>query len=313
MNVSKERRDEWRHFWDVITYPWSIAFFVPALLLSVTLVLVDPSDKVIVALLTLLVSLSSGILGGILAKRWDDLSGEQVLVARGKSAIRSLMLLFKNVQILKRRVVVYLQRHTDEEYAGSLSSEVIQTYFEEVILTCQLIEEKVLSSVDNWQDIIPEADVESQSRIIHELAVEQVGLTREILRLGKELEEVEDAKEQTEEEKERLRTQLRKRQRELSEMERKLLREDPLSVGTAALSSGSGVGIGSIGGGYRILDSGGAVYQVSSGNIISPPGGCMMCGKTLEESASGLNVVGYCSECLQSPIVVFSPSEETDD
>ena len=106
----KPLRESWQSFVSITLNPWSMILILSTILLNV--VLIRQTDRNIVSILTLLVSLSSGILGGVLAKKWDDLTGEKVLIARGKVAIRGLKLLLGSAVALQKRVRYYLALYT---------------------------------------------------------------------------------------------------------------------------------------------------------------------------------------------------------
>src|SRR5258708_39095705 len=129
MSKKNGLQGRWKAFWFVILDPWVLVFFVTTFLLSAGLIS-GQSDKTVVATLTFLVSLFSGILGGIVAKRWDDITQEKIIETRGKLANRGLNLLLSNVIAMERRVRLYLQRYTDLGYKKNVSSEVLKTYFE---------------------------------------------------------------------------------------------------------------------------------------------------------------------------------------
>jgi hypothetical protein len=226
--------EKWKAFIGIILDPWVIMLLLLTVTLGYVSTFVVPTgqaEEAIVAVVSLLFGIFAGVLGGVVAKRWDDLTGERVLVARGGVAIRSLTLLVNNITALRRRVDDYLQRHTEEGYRKKVTAEVIQTYLEEVIDRCKLLENDTLSSIDNWKDVIPEADVKSQAAVITEFEQKQVVLLEQIASLKSELD---STKARSEKEAQKLIARLQRTREELAEARRRRLESDPLGVGAAA-------------------------------------------------------------------------------
>lgn len=161
--------DKWKAFFAMIFDPWVILLLLSTLFLA--LVLVKQTDILIVSAFTFLVSIFSGLLGGVIAKRWDDFTEEKLIETRGKSANRSLQLLLSTVISMERRVRVYLQRLTDKEYKKQITAEVTKTYFEEIIEESLGLEEKVINSIEDWTDIIPTSEVKTVIKYITELKI----------------------------------------------------------------------------------------------------------------------------------------------
>jgi hypothetical protein len=136
----------WSAFLYVVLDPWAIMLgFATAAFLYTS---AGQSDKTISAVLSLGVTVSSGLLGGVLAHRWAENTEAQVLVARGHSAIRNLRLLMGTVRSIESRIRVYLSRLASD----SCSQEVVRTYLEEVLQGCVTLHEETINAVENWTD-----------------------------------------------------------------------------------------------------------------------------------------------------------------
>ena len=116
---------------------------------------------------------------------------------------------------LDRRVRVYLNRQQSEE----TSNEVVKTYLEEVIGRCGTLQEEVLSSIENWTDIVPEANIRSQIGVITDLREQTEELHMELDNLKKESEETQG---KPAEETRALEQQIRDKQSELSKARHEL-------------------------------------------------------------------------------------------
>jgi len=156
----------WGSFLSVSLNPLVIIFFLVSLLLL--FFSSRQTDPQLTILLTLMLSVITSLLGGIVASKWGDLTQEKVLLTRGKSANRNLQLLLERSISLEKRVLVYLTRFSDNDYRGNITPEVLVTYFEETIQECLSIENFIVNSIQDWTDILPEADIKSVISYIQE-------------------------------------------------------------------------------------------------------------------------------------------------
>jgi hypothetical protein len=258
--------DQWKAFWNIVLDPWVVLLFIATICLSVILIIGQP-DKIVVAILTFLVSLFSGILGGIVAKRWDDISQEKVIETRGKLANRGLNLLLSNVIGMERRVRLYLQRYTDSKYKKYVSSEVLKTYFEEIVEKCVILEENVINSIEDWTDILPDAEIKSVVDLMRDLKEKYSNSVSELEKVNNSLQET---REKTGNEIDKLKAEKKKITEELTRIEGEL-RDKTRQVGIPAISG-----------------------SLITGSTASP----VVSGYGLEFSGSGINI----DDLLNSPI-----------
>jgi hypothetical protein len=239
-----------KDFWKKLGEPWeafAVAVLNPAFLcvaaLAVVLAVMQSGQAagctMDTALLVLL-GLSSGLAGAVLDRRYTEFSGQRVIVARGKTAIRALSLLVREIQALEDRVANYRHRHDRESYDGEISPEVVKTYLEEVGLKCISLQEQGLSSIENWKDIIPEADVPKQVGIVTELKAqlaeeraERAALVEDLEATKARLAEGEVAKQEVR----KLRKEIASKDRRIGSLTKDISEADPFSVGTLALTS----------------------------------------------------------------------------
>jgi len=210
-------KEKWKAFITIVLDPWIIFLFICTIILLI--VVTRQTDVVIIAILTFLVSLFSGVLGGIVAKRWDDITEEKVIVARAKSANRSLQLLLGSVISLERRVRLYIQRHNDTQYKNRITPEVIRTYFEEIVEDCLSLEEEVINSIEDWKDILPKLDLKTVLDLIRELNANYSNALAQLEQVNTSLQETKDKSEsevyKLKEEKEEIKKDLLRIQKEL--------------------------------------------------------------------------------------------------
>jgi len=191
-----------------------------------------------------LISIFGGITGAYLQKGFSRISEGGVLVTRGKSAIRGLTLLLQNLNNLEGRVASYLSR------AHSANADLnITTSYEEVISRCTQLEEEAINSIEEWTDIIPDANVKTQIGVITSLKNDAITFNIRVNELTKQLDE---SKLRSNEEQVSLRKQLQAERTKLDATTAKLnaaetkLRSSPLSglsgfeaTGTSFFSPGS--------------------------------------------------------------------------
>jgi hypothetical protein len=294
-------RDRWRAFWTIILDPLSVALLISTAFLAVGLMF--QTDRLILATLTFLVAVFSGLLGGVLGKKWDDLTGERIIVARGKSAIRNLKLLLRSAVALERRVRQYLSQCIEEDKKNSPSSDVVATYLEDVADRCVLLEEGILSSIESWTDITPEGDIKTQIGVISELTSKVDTLTQELIALGSELQET---KGKTEKEIEILKAEKRQKEKELSELRQELSGRAinfglPLSSGSVPWSGAPLLG----------LSKGDTIYPSNLLGVSSslPQQTCTACGTQYQNILSSGTDADLCPACRFKMLSQKSQSE----
>lgn len=207
---------KWKNFLNVILDPWVIILSLATVYFIYFSNLPGTTDKNIISILTLIISLFSAILGGILANRWAEITELKVLVARGKSAIRSLKLILLNISKIEKRTKYYISSIDKENEDFKL----VISNFEEVIEKCYILEEEIISSIENWTDIIPEVEnMKTQIGLITDMINTESLLQQEILGLNKNLETEKEKKGKQNNDMQNL---LKEKEAELTEVKRKL-------------------------------------------------------------------------------------------
>ena len=158
---------KWKVFFAILFDPVNLILI--GLIVALFYVSKDQTNRDIITTLTITLSIFTGVLGGRVAKTIDEYTEEKVVEARGKSAVRGLKLLLRSTHSLENRVQIYLKRFRDDMRHDQIGSEVVETYLEEVIERCNIIEEEVISSIENWTDIIPEADIQTEIGLLTDL------------------------------------------------------------------------------------------------------------------------------------------------
>ncbi|MDA8405239.1 MAG: hypothetical protein M0T73_00015 [Deltaproteobacteria bacterium] len=224
---------EWRIFVQTLFSP-KILFFIVATValfcLSLT-VREDPkAPPYLTAIITVLLTISSVLLGRFISDRWSKLSDRGIMVTRGKSAIRGLNLLLQNLYTTEKRVKAH-RGYLDQ---GNSDYKLIVMSYEEIVERCILLQEEAINAIEEWQDIIPEVEgLKTQIGVIRQLKDQQIELTDEITRLKEQP--------KSEKENEQLIKKLAEKEKELTGVKRKLL--DYKSGINTALMGSTGLGI----------------------------------------------------------------------
>lgn len=117
------------------------------------------------ALLQVLMAISSGVLGGRIASSLSSMMEEGILSARGRVSVRSLKLLYRNITYLDNRIRTFL----DRENATVQSTEITKRNYEELASSCRSLQDQATSSIENWTDVVPEANIAGAIDAIAEL------------------------------------------------------------------------------------------------------------------------------------------------
>src|SRR5439155_11925053 len=91
----KKFLQEWKNFAITIFSPWTVCLIAITLYFAYRTAGQKTPENI--AIFTFILSIFSGVTGGLISKNWMDLTEQRVLVTRGKSAIRSLVLLIFNI------------------------------------------------------------------------------------------------------------------------------------------------------------------------------------------------------------------------
>lgn len=134
-------------------------------LITVTFFTHQKMESYILTLIIAVIALVSVALGSFTTQRRFDLYQKDQLRARGYQAIRGMNLLLSHIFSLKKRVNVSMRRLNREEY----SYELMRAYFEEIIESCNNLFEDIVNSIENWQDLIPEANLRTQVAAVNQL------------------------------------------------------------------------------------------------------------------------------------------------
>lgn len=144
---------KWTALGQAVLDPFFLISFLSSLVLG--LFSVQIKDTGVNALLTILLALSSGVAGARLTNEWQALTEGKAIEHKGRTAIRGLKLLFNSISMIQERTRYYIAHI--KETPGS--SATITAGLEEIVEKSKLVQRQALNSIEDWNDILPEADI----------------------------------------------------------------------------------------------------------------------------------------------------------
>lgn len=270
----------WAGFRDIVLDPWVLVLLGASIYFGWSAA--TTATESVRAALTVIVSVAAGILGARATTRWSALSEESALVARGHVSVRGLKLLLGNILQLQARARSALKRMAGND--DDKQQDTVCLYFEEIIGRANVVAEEALSAIENWTDILPEADVKSQIGVISELSDERDRLGTAIQGLQHQL-----ADHQTKSE-----AQVAALKQELADKEEALAKT---KKELSEKSRGLGFPIAST---YSPISATTVELPISSSALLTWPQkrSCIRCGKEVEEQPGVIHFGGYlCDDC----------------
>ncbi len=284
---------EWRVASEAVVSPATLVVLISTVILG-WVAINQHEGLFLAAIFTLGTSVAAGILGALIWDRWIRLTGRSVLVDKGQSAIRSLKLLWRNLNACQGRVTTYLDRQKT-----GVAGDVVNTWLEEEIQRLATLQEETLNAISNWTDIIPEADVTSQLALYRELQASVLTLktAKEELEAGLKRVSGVDTERALE-----LNRQFRKREAELEEVKKQLTVE-AVRLGTSVLSGLSEPPASMVRIGLDPLQSSEIHRGSDDVKFIGLIGRCEQCGEKFTTDHIGQS---RCTACRQIAVSVKS-------
>lgn len=177
-------RAQWRKFRELVCEPWTCLLLIA----SIGLFAVGQQKGLsggVSALLQVLLAVVTGVLGARVTNLVSEASGEGIIVARGKVAVRGLKLMLVQTAAFERRLrrFVAAKDHIDSH------PEVTKRNYEEAIEFCRRIQEEAASAMETWGDVVPSADLSSLIGRITEAEEQRDASSRELEKAKSELQQ----------------------------------------------------------------------------------------------------------------------------
>lgn len=99
------------------------------------------------------IAILSSIYSGIASNKWLSATEMQLIEMRGRSAIRNLSSIKSRISSVEHRIHCFLK-----ECEGKENTELIKAHFEELDYSIIDLRRSTIDAIENWQDLIPEAD-----------------------------------------------------------------------------------------------------------------------------------------------------------
>jgi hypothetical protein len=137
--------------------------------------------------------LSTIFLGNRFTTRWYQLLGQAELVKKAESAIRNLKLLFTNIVNLEKQLtLLHPSQNTNEHFMG-----------DSLELSLMMLKEEIIHAIEDWADVIPQANLKGHVEHIYDLTREQLeseheldALTTQVVKKAKSKEEMQKLKQE---------------------------------------------------------------------------------------------------------------------
>lgn len=263
-------KSEWDLFLKIIFSP-----IIFVLLVSIIVLIFLPdggsSSQEYETLVTIVISIFSGVAGALILSKWSAYQESGVLATRGKSAVRGLKLLLHHLSTLEERLLCHKSILKTEDH----TSEIV---FDESLGWCRALQEETLNSIEEWVGIVPDADIKVLVGELSKLKSARAQLEGQIQDLKNNLDQVKD---DTGKEKEALKKQLVSAEKKLNQLEQNI---DAKEVKIGSIWSGSAsssVGVS------------GTIASIASGGTNK----CEKCGL---EYSNIFSACPYCSESIIS-------------
>jgi len=203
----------WSTFAKIIFNPF---IFISLAILIILVIFSNNVSDSLDTFFSVIISIVSGIVGAIMAKKWSELREEGILVTRGKSAIRGLKLLLLSIHNVENRIKEYISDIKKDE--DKVNKTVMLFTYQELVERCNLLEEEALNAIEEWEDIIPEADITTQIGLISKLKNKKQNLEKQIEDTNKQLKKAEKESEDSA----KLENKLKEKENELAKVRNRL-------------------------------------------------------------------------------------------
>ena len=181
-------KKSWTYFGEIVLNP-SVLILLTAtvFLIHYTTSANANTEHIFYPVILVIISVLSSVIGGLITNNYSKITGASILVTRGKSAIRGLRLLTQNIDSIEKRTVKFLGE--SEDINSNTFKDLTKSNYEEIIERCKSVQQEALNAIEEWQDIIPEANITSNIGKLAALKTQILSEEESIQELKKQLEE----------------------------------------------------------------------------------------------------------------------------
>ncbi|WP_164116160.1 hypothetical protein [Stenotrophomonas maltophilia] len=120
------------------------------------------------ALLQIIVAVVTGVIGARISTAMAAINQDGKLYASGRMAVRGLRLILTKTLALERRVATFVAE-SQKQQAPEVRAQVSMRNLDEVLESIRTLQLEVVGSIENWVDVVPDADVSKIFMAVGEL------------------------------------------------------------------------------------------------------------------------------------------------
>ncbi|WP_447593051.1 hypothetical protein [Stenotrophomonas rhizophila] len=110
------------------------------------------------AVLQIVIAIVTGVVGARISTAMAAINQEGKLYASGRMAVRGLRLILTKTLALERRVAAFVA-DSKRQQTSEVRAEVAMRNLDEVLESIRMLQLEVAGSIENWVDVVPDADV----------------------------------------------------------------------------------------------------------------------------------------------------------
>ncbi|HFT6976500.1 hypothetical protein I5V28_01430 [Stenotrophomonas maltophilia] len=120
------------------------------------------------ALLQIVVAVVTGVVGARISTAMAAINQDGKLYASGRMAVRGLRLILTKTLALERRVATFVA-DSQKQQVPEVRAQVAMRNLDEVLESIRTLQLEVVGSIENWVDVVPDADVSKIFMAVGEL------------------------------------------------------------------------------------------------------------------------------------------------
>lgn len=120
------------------------------------------------AVLQIVIAVVTGVVGARISTSMAAINQDGKLYASGRMAVRGLRLILTKTLALERRVATFVAQ-SQEQKPAETRAEVAMRNLDEVLESIRMLQLEVVGSIENWVDVVPDADVSKIFMAVGEL------------------------------------------------------------------------------------------------------------------------------------------------
>ncbi|MBH1839366.1 hypothetical protein I5W21_06850 [Stenotrophomonas maltophilia] len=120
------------------------------------------------ALLQIVVAVVTGVVGARISTAMAAINQDGKLYASGRMAVRGLRLILTKTLALERRVAAFVAESRTQQAPEARAAVAIRD-LDEVLESIRMLQLEVVGSIENWVDVVPDADVSKIFMAVGEL------------------------------------------------------------------------------------------------------------------------------------------------